>query len=53
MSEPEAKLRAIVVHDEAFIRLGAAGILNKPFDRARIRAKLEGIFPGRLAAPAS
>ena len=32
-------------------RLGAAGILNKPFDRARIRAKLEGIFPGRFAAP--
>ena len=33
-------------------RLGAAGILNKPFDRARIRAKLEGLFPGRFVAPA-
>lgn len=32
-------------------RLGAAGILNKPFDRARIRAKLERIFPGRFTAP--
>lgn len=31
--------------------LGAAGFLNKPFDLAQIRAKLESLFPGRMTVP--
>lgn len=33
--------------------LGAAGFLNKPFDLATIRSKLEALFPGRFVAPGS
>lgn len=31
--------------------LGAAAFLNKPFDVAQIRAKLDALFPGRLTVP--
>jgi len=34
-------------------RLGAAGFLNKPFDLAGIRSKLDTLFPGRLTTPSS
>lgn len=33
--------------------LGAAGFLNKPFDLAAIRSRLEALFPGRFVAPGS
>lgn len=33
--------------------LGAAGFLNKPFDLATIRSKLEALFPGRFTVPGS